>query len=200
MENIDSRWDQQTLGDIIGAFNHIDEIGDSQWEDRCRKCEQLFTSGVATLRMMKILPVISDLMANVWDIYHYRHVVLGMGPNVPTLCFAIVEKNKMLQALTFAPYVWPEMIEADSSHELGSIITVGSQAVDFYNNKILSFDDSKVSKERSLSYEAEFIHMLARNGHTLNEYQKGVLSKYPNGFDSSFAYPKKAVAVPSNAS
>ena len=202
MANIDSRWAKETLDEIIGAFEctdpiSINEIDDSAWADRCKKCEQLFTSGVAALRMMKNIPVINDLMSNVWDIFHHRHIILGMGPNVPSLSLAIVQgKNGLLQALAFAPHAWPEMVDEDAPHELGAIIAVGSQAVDFYNSKILSDNDSKVSKERSLSYEAEFILMLDSNGHTLNEYQRQVLNKYPNGFDRSFAYTRKVVSAP----
>jgi hypothetical protein len=204
---IDSRWAQQTLAEIVNAFGSTNAVsineldGDTPLAKRGRECEQLFTSGVIQLRMMKDLPLITDLMADVWGIYHYRHVVMALGPDVPSPCIAVVQRVKdgIFQALTFVPYAWPEMIKADPTHELGAIITVGSQSVDFYNNKLLSEEDSKISKKRSLSYEAEFIHILSLSGHNLNDYQKQVLAKYPNGFDSSLAYARKPVAVPYSA-
>ena len=68
---IDSRWAQQTLAEIVNAFGSTNAVsineldGDTPLAKRGRECEQLFTSGVIQLRMMKDLPLITDLMADV---------------------------------------------------------------------------------------------------------------------------------------
>jgi hypothetical protein len=203
-DDIDPRWTSKALGEIMSAFSDakpmkIDDIKDDTLSKRCRMCEYLFTTGTIHLREMGN-PIIKNLMINIWGIYHNRHVVMAMGPDVPALSIAVIERRGVVQALTFAPYAWPEMVEADPTMELGAIVVVGSQAVDFYNNRLTSPDESKISKERSLSYEAELLILFREMGHSLNGYQKDVLTKYPNGFDSSFAYPMKAVNSPGSAS
>jgi hypothetical protein len=204
-DHIDSRYDAKTLGEILSAFRTKEPLrlenldGENPLAKIGRACEDLFTSGVIALRKSGN-PIISDLMADVWDIFHYRHVVMAIGPNVPSLAISVIMDHGVIKAITFAPWAWPLMVKEDPSMELGSIIVVGSQVVDFYNNKILAKEDSIVSKQRSLAYEAEYLLALRNGGHNLNGYQLDVLEKYPNGFDSSFAYPRKAVVVPGSAS
>jgi hypothetical protein len=200
-DHIDSRLDPQKLGEILSAFRssthlHLEDMDEENPLAKIgRECQELFTSGVIVLR--KSVPVISSLMADVWDIYHYRHVVMAIGPNVPSLSISVVQDGKgIIHALTFAPYAWPQMAKEDPSMELGAILSIGSQVVDYYNDKLLSKEDSKRSKERALSYEAEYLRLIKLGGATLNGYQEDVLTKYPNGFDPSFAYPRRAVVAP----
>jgi len=200
--HIDSRWSPETLSDILSAFRssqqlNLDEMdADNPLAKLGVQCQNLFTSGVIVLRESGS-PIISSLMVDVWNIYHHRHVVMAIGPNVPSLSISVVQDSKgIIHALTFAPYAWPQMVKEDPSMELGAILSIGSQVVDYYNNKLLSQEDSSTSKQRALSYEAEFLRLLKRGGSVLNGYQEDVLLKYPNGFDPVFSYPRKQVAIP----
>lgn len=196
--------EKEVLVQIIAAFsgahqNLVDLDPKDPLAQIGRTCEKLFTLGVATLSKFGN-PVIQDLMSYVWDVYHYRHVAMAIGPNVPSLSMTVAQSRKTgdIQALTFAPHNWPEMVAQDPVMQLGAIIAMGSQATDFYNNKILSKEDSLVVKERALSYEAEYLKMI--EGHPFNEYQQEVLAKYPNGFDASFSYQRKPIATPETSS
>lgn len=197
--NIDSRFDSKTLDEIRAAFKNqrtLEDLDkDSPLAKIGRDCQELFTSGVAIL--CKSVPVISNLMLDVWEIFNYQHVVMAIGPNVPALAISVVQdSNGMIQALTFATYSWPQMAKEDPSMELGAIVYVGSQVVDYYNNKLLSQEDNIISKQRALSYEAEYLLLLKRDGMFLNEYQEDVIAQYPNGFDQSLSYVRRAVVAP----
>lgn len=204
-DHIDSRWDPNTLGEILSAFSQTTHLNlndidkDTQLAKIGQQCQDLFTSGVVLL-IKSESPEIRSLMTDVWNIYHHRHVLMAIGPNVPSLSISVVQnKNGIVQALTFAPYAWPQMVKQDPSMELGAILSIGSQVVDYYNEKLLSKEDSRISKERALSYEAEYLRLIKRDGVALNQYQEDVLVKYPNGFDPSFAYSRKAIAIPGTA-
>lgn len=83
------------------------------------------------------------------------------------------------------------MVRKDPLMQLGAIIANGSQCVDYYNDLIKSREDVRATKNRAESYEAEYLLMLG--DHTLNEYQKGIRSLYPKGFDPILGYPRKPI-------
>jgi hypothetical protein len=156
-----------------------------------RLTEAMFTAGVAILKKLAN-ETLRSLMSYVWDILHHRHVTLAIGPEVPSMAFALLGRGRgQLQALIFAPTNWPEMMDADPYLQLGAIVSVGSQASDYYNGVFYDQASSILSRKRANAYEAEYL-LLLRN-HPLNEYQKKIVAANPNGFDPRLGYTRKPV-------
>jgi hypothetical protein len=192
--------DDKLLAEVLSAFtpdspNHHNlkdmDLGDP-FAQTGYLCEQTFTAGVDTLRRFENAPI-GNLMSYVWDIYHYHHVVVALGPDVPSLSIAVTKKGDLLQALTFVPHRWLEMIKEDPVMQLGALIFVGSQVTDYYNNRIMTRENNELSKQRATSYEAEYLRLIQGSNFKFNSYQESVLKKYPNGFDTSLAYERKPV-------
>lgn len=186
--------------EVLAAFNCdkpqlLNNMDPSDpFAQKARRSQDLFTRGVHTLKIIDN-PIITGLMSYVWDIFHHRHVLMAVGPDVPTLSFAIVSKEGGgFQALVFAPYNWPDMVKEDPRMQLGAILANGSQCADFYNNLITSPESFEISRRRSNSYEAEYLLML---DNPLNEYQKSVLALYPKGWDPTLGYVRKPVIATS---
>lgn len=187
---------KSTILEVLAAFNckkpqllsNMDPKDPSA--QKARVSSDLFTGGVHLLRTIEN-PVISGLMSYVWDLFHHRHVLMAMGPDVPSLSFALAGGGGGLKALVFAPHNWPDMIKKDPMMQLGAIITNGSQCADYYNDLIKGRDGVEASKNRAESYEAEYLLMLG--DHPFNEYQKGILALHPKGFDPILGYVRKPI-------
>lgn len=185
-----------TLLEVLAAFNCekpqllINMDPSDPFAQKARIAQDLFTGGVHALRIIDN-PAISGLMSYVWDIFHHRHVLMAMGPDVPSLSFALAGKEGGgLQALVFAPHNWPDMVKEDPLMQLGAIIANGSQCADFYNGLINSPESVNTARSRANSYEAEFLLMLDS---PLNEYQREILALYPKGWDPILGYVRKPI-------
>lgn len=159
-----------------------------------KRIEALFTGGVDLLRKLVPNPRIQALGSDIWQVFEHRHVVLAVGPPVPSLSFAVLAKAGVIQALLLAPDEWDKRAVADPIMQLGAIVMTGSQAVDFYNGRFL-VEGRDVIVRRSLSYEAEYL--LSFGPIELNDYQKKVLQDFPAGFDPSLDYVRKPI-LPKN--
>ena len=110
--------DPSVLAEIFAAFRskgkNLDDLDvDDPIAKNGRLCEALFTAGVDALRRFPEL-AFSNLMAYVWDIYHYGHVKLAMGPRVNSLHIMVASQDGVIQALTLVPMSWPEMVRRGS--------------------------------------------------------------------------------------
>jgi hypothetical protein len=191
--------DKKLIAEVLSAFvpdnpnqHHLRDMNPT--DDLAQRgfvFEQAFTAGVDTLRRFQNA-AISDLMSYVWDIYHYNHVMMALGPNIPSLSIAVTGTKGNLRALTFVPHNWAEMIKEDPVMQLGAVLFVGSQATDFYNNRFATKEESLLSRVRATSYEAEYLRLI-QDSSKLNDYQQSVLAKYPNGFDTSLTYTRRPV-------
>jgi hypothetical protein len=92
------------------------------------------------------------------------------------------------------------MIQKNAIYQLGALVFVGSQAVDYYNGKIWS--EFEKAKNRARAYEAEYLMTLkeAVPDLTLNEWQQDVLGAFPEGIRSAaikpMLYKRKAFVPP----
>jgi hypothetical protein len=192
--------DTQTVAEVLAAFksdSNSSLISNLDATDplvqRAKKIEQLFTSGVDMFRRVSN-PILSDLMSYVWDIYHHRHVLTAIGPNVPSVSIAVLRKpGGGYQAMTFLPPNWLDLIEENSLLQLGGIVFVSSQVTDYYNGKLTNPIDGAISAKRATAYEAEYLRML--KGSSLTSYQRGVLDQFPDDFDPTFVYARKPVVA-----
>lgn len=191
--------EKKTILEVLAAFNcekpqYLSNMDQNDlFAQKALWAQNLFTGGVITLKALDN-PIISSLMSYVWDVFHHRHVIMAMGPNVPTLSFALARGEEGLKALVFAPHNWADMVKGDPLMQLGAIITNGSQAVDYYNGLITGRIDIAIARDRAESYEAEYLKMMKKS-HPFNEYQWSILAKFPDGFDSTKAYERKLVVA-----
>ena len=87
------------------------------------------------------------------------------------------------QGLVLIPKDWPAMTQNDPFMQLGAILFVGAQVVDFYNDRLIG---DKTAPGRWQAYEAELLRTLKQTlpRWTPNEYQQKILQRYPDGLDS----------------
>lgn len=122
--------------------------------------------------------ILRNLATEVKRVILDKSLELCLG-NVPSLTMTVFGTSKGILPLVIAPEKWSEMFTKDEQYQIGGIIFVGSQIIDFFRGKLTS-DFS----ERAKSYEAEYLKNL--DPATFNEYQTEVLKKYPNGLDPKF--------------
>lgn len=149
-----------------------------------KTCEGLFTNGVDVLRSVIPNERVRKLASVVWDLVGNQQVLVGLGPDVPSLSFTVMQYKGIDQAIILMPRNWPAMVDDDTFMQLGAVLFVGVQAVDFYNDRLVGDPTARV---RWRAYEAELLHTLDRilTRWAPNEYQCEVMKKYPQGLDSS---------------
>ncbi|HSX23376.1 MAG TPA: hypothetical protein VLE97_11435 [Gaiellaceae bacterium] len=183
---------------ILAAFGSKQgNVNDLPADDPTAKigktCEALFTGGVDTLRSIIPSDRIQSLGRVVWDLVGHKQVLVALGPEVPSLTFTVMGYKGHQQGVVLVPKDWPTKVEDDPFLQLGAIVFVGAQIVDFYNDRLVGDPTSRV---RSYAYEAELLHALAGilASWSPNEYQRELMKKYPSGLDSSGVelYPFKA--------
>ena len=183
--------------EIVAAFGGTQvNVADLPEDDPVAKigkaCESLFTGGVDVLRSIVPNDRIRSLARVVWDLVGHKQVLVAIGPDVPSLSFTVMQINELHQAIVLIPKDWPKMVTGDPFMQLGAILFVGAQAVDFYNDRLIGDSGARC---RWHAYEAELLRTLT----TLlprwqpNEYQREVLKRCPDGLDGKDVdlYPYK---------
>jgi hypothetical protein len=117
---------------------------------------------------------------------NYAEIALGDVPTISMIVMGSPTKQEVL-GLVVTPVNWVETCTEDAQFHFGGIVFVASQVVDFYNVRPHGM------MERARSMEAEYIKSL--DGVILNEYQKNILSQYPNGWDKTLEYEHKPVEL-----
>ncbi len=173
---------------IIAAFGGTQvNINDLPADDPDAKlgkeCEVLFTGGVEVLRSIVPNERIRAMGRVIWDLVGNKQTVTAIGPAVPSLGFTVMKKEKMHQAMILIPRTWPQMVEDDPFMQLGAILFVGAQAVDFYNDRL--FREAN-ARRRWHAYEAELLLTLKTllPSWSPNDYQRETLARFPEGLDS----------------
>ena len=146
-------------------------------------CESLFTGGVDVLRSIVPNDRIRALGRVVWDLVSHKQVLVAIGPDVPSLSFTVMRIKELHQAHVLIPRSWSQMVADDPFMQLGAILFVGAQAVDFYNDRLI---DDRGAHRRWHAYEAELLRTLRTSllRWEPNEYQREILVRYPDGLDS----------------
>lgn len=167
---------------------------------RGKTCEALFTYGVDTLRSIVPSARVRALAAVIWDLVGHKQVLVAMGPDVPALSFTVMRQKTVDQGLVLIPQDWPAKVDADPFMQLGAILFVGAQVVDFYNDRLVGDPAARIRWE---AYEAELLHALAGllPRWTPNDYQKDAMKRYPRGLDSPGVelYPFRGYEPPRGA-
>lgn len=184
---------EQILASFGASQVNVNDLPESDPTAKLGKeCEGLFTSGVETLRSLVPNDRIRSMGRMIWDLVGNKQVLTAIGPDVPSLGFTVMKAKEMHQAIILMPKAWPQMVTDDPFMQLGAILFVGAQAVDFYNDRL--FGDPG-ARRRWHVYEAELLRTLK----TLlpswqpNEYQREAIERFPDGLDSKDValYPHK---------
>jgi len=141
--------------------------------------ESVFTNGIDFLRQHFPNSTINRLMGVVWDVVGQRVAPICFDLKVPVLSFIITGIRQAPQAMIATPSNWVSMVRMDPITQLGGLIYVGSQAVDYANER---FDRANVSK-RAKAYEAEYLNTVKSltSGWQPLKYQTEIMQEYPDG-------------------
>lgn len=177
----------EVVAELLGAFapnaqrDLVEKMPlDDPRRDPVLRLGDTVTLGVGHLRSVFPNPRINALMRLVWDIIGHRVVPVAMGPNVPSLTVGVVNT----QAVIFTPHNWLDMVAADPFYQLGALVFVGSQAMDFFTGRVKVQSDVHALQQRALAHEAEYLLTATRLGAPLNTYQRQVLEEFPQGLDT----------------
>jgi len=184
---------KNTFADLIASgFSsdtpHLNQLpADDPRVGTITEMSDAFTDGVEILRHRFPNPRINTLMKMVWDLVggHVVPVVHGMPVKVLSIG-VVVTPGGELQARIFMPDDYLEMVTKDPFYQLGGLVYIGSQAVDFWNGKITRSQPDGGVFRRAHAYEAEFLHSLAKETpwwHP-NKWQKRAMKDFPKGLDS----------------
>lgn len=164
---------------------------------QAKEVEALFTGGVDFLRSVFPNPVIRRLASVVYEAVGQKITPVCWGLAVRSLSFLVVGPRSAPQAMIHAPQKWADMVRKDPIMQLGALVFVGSQAVDYANDRFLT-DQTNV-KLRASAYEAEFLNTvrsLTPNWEPC-DYQTSVLQEFPDGLATPKAqkitYPVKSL-------
>lgn len=152
------------------------------------------TTMVNMLRSPHITPhrKINALAALEWDLIGNNMTPTALA-DVPQVHFGASVTNEGKKAVILCPMDFYERVSEDFVFCAGALVFVGSQARDWYNDKLCWFDTDgrlvdgreEVSK-RARAYEAEWLLFIQglNIGYEFNEYQQKVLEYSPEGLDS----------------
>lgn len=175
------------IQEIVGAFaatqvNIKDLPSDDPRAQVGAVCEELFTAGVDMLRSIIPNDRVRAIARVIWDLVGRKHVLVALGPDVPTLSFTAMRFDGEVKGLILMPKKWPQMVDDEPFMQLGAILFVGVQAVDFDNDQLIGNADAPM---RCRAYEAELLRTLTQMpDFRPNSYQRQVMAEYPSGLDS----------------
>lgn len=155
----------------------------------------MFTRLAHVLRSSQELPEeINKLASLMWDLVGHRITPVAIGPDVVAIHFyAEIPKQGQPVACILCPPKWLHMVEADPIMQFGALVFAGSQARDYYNERLAW--DGKAVHSRSRAYESEFLHcVMEKYPFTPNDYQKKVMEDFPKGLaslEAKFWYESK---------
>jgi hypothetical protein len=124
---------------------------------------------------------VNQIMMQFWDLLNSDTVSVVLGPvRTPSTAFMKKGEDAVLLVIIL-PLDWLLLSKADPIMALGALIFCGSQAVDHYNDQLLQGMDSCLARGRA--YEVEFLFNVKTIDATWepNEYQAGIMMKYPLG-------------------
>jgi hypothetical protein len=147
-----------------------------------REIESLFQAGTDFLRKLFPNPVINRLMRATWDTVGNKIVPVCFGFKVPTLAFIL--ESDSAQPFIATPKKWASMVHRDPITQMGALVFVGSQAVDYAHERIPTHQGEKEKMAlRARAYESEYLSTV--RGLTPswepNRYQEELLREFPEG-------------------
>jgi len=154
-----------------------------------------FTASVHFLRYHQPNARVSKLADMIWDIVGNRIVVVSATNTVDEISFLVLQKSAARDVLAtiLVPERWLDAVVDRPAEQMGGVVFVGSQAVDFYNGKIDGTNQARGEVvARSLAYEADFILTAQKElpALVLTQGQKTALKRYPEGLATASVAPQ----------
>lgn len=146
-----------------------------------KEVETLFMSGLAFLKSQFPNPSVSRLAGVSWDVLGFGITPLCIDIPVRALTFLVAGTVEAPEAKIVAPKSWDRLVRRDPITQLGALVFVCSQAVDYCHDR-LAIDPSNI-RLRAHAYEAEYLNTIRQLSPTweLNDYHLQVLQEYPDG-------------------
>lgn len=175
----------QTLETQILSFLQAVHIQDLPETDSVRheaqEAGRVFSAGVDFLSKLFPNPAVNRLMKATWDVVGQKIVPVCFGLKVRTLSFIL--ESPATQPFIATPPTWTKMAHQDPITQLGAQVFVGSQAVDYANDRLQDPCDRERVLLRARAYEAEYL-MTVRGltpAWEPNSYQEGLFKDFPEG-------------------
>lgn len=175
----------QTLETQILSFLQAVHMQDLPETDEVRHEAQetgrVFTAGVDFLAKLFPNPAINRLMKAAWDIVGQKIVPVCFGLRVQGLSF--IMESPAQQPFIATPPTWAKMAHRDPITQIGAQVFVGSQAVDYANDRLQDPSDREKVVLRARAYEAEYLMTVRGLTPTWepNSYQEGLFRDFPEG-------------------
>lgn len=164
----------------------------SEEAQQAHEMEHCFTTGAAFLRVAFPNERVKNLMNFVWDVVGGQRVPVVLGPRVQSISIAMIGTKDAAtkevtgtRAVIMLPQDWLAKIKENPLLQLGAIVFVGSQSVDFVHGRVHGV------KERAFAYEAEYLKTLQKMlpQWKPNDYQHSILKNYADGLDTEVVKP-----------
>lgn len=172
----------QTLESQILSFLQAVPIQDTPKTDPdALGAQQIFTAGVDFLAKLFPNPAINRLMKAAWEVIGQKVVPVCFGLRVQTLSF--IMENASSQPFIATPPSWARKMHLDPITQVGALVFVGSQAVDYTNDFLQCPTDREKVLLRAKAYEAEYL-MTVRGltpSWEPNSYQESLFKEFPEG-------------------
>ena len=149
-----------------------------------RAIRETFTGGILLLKDRFPNRGVRDLMSLYMDLLEGHVVSVGLGPSGSTISFVVFSEKDSpdeKKGAVLLPPNWAEDFPKKPIFQLGSLVFIASQVVDFYNDRVT--DDSCCLAE---AWEAEYlfeIPALIPDWIPLS-YQKVIMRDHPKGIES----------------
>lgn len=143
--------------------------------------ETLFLAGLDFLRQQFPNPSIVRLATVARDVLGFGLTPICVSLPVKSLTFLVAGASDALEAKIVVPKSWSRLICRDPITQLGALVFVCSQTVDFYHDR-LTIDPSNI-RLRAHAYEAEYLNTVQQLSPTweLTDYHIQVMAEYPDG-------------------
>lgn len=175
----------QTLETQLLSFLQAVHIQDLPETDASRheaqEAGRIFSAGLDFLAKLFPNPAINRLMKSVWDVVGQKIVPVCFGLRVQSLSFIL--ESPAQQPFIATPPTWSKMAHRDPITQIGAQVFVGSQAVDYANDRLQDPCNREAVVLRAKAYEAEYL-MTVRSltpAWEPNSYQESLFRDFPEG-------------------
>lgn len=151
-----------------------------------------FDALIDFLRKPETLPNqdINESVTLMWRLIGKKEIPVVLDQwGFPSISFAVFKKDNEECPLLIVPQDFPSQVKENPVFQLGIIAYMSSQARDFYTGRIKGNNSEEINA-RARAFEAEALltlkKMAENEGITLhfNDFQKGILEQFPEGFGS----------------
>lgn len=175
--------------EALQGHTHIQALTDNRDQENEQVVAGLFSASVDFLRSQFPNPAIQRLLRFNWEVYHYGVVSVRVDRMVSAPSFVLSGVKGAPQALTILPLQWVRMFGRDPIKQMGLVVFIASQSVDYFHERV--FTEAEKVVERARAHEAEYLLTIQHLAPAWepDRYQRSILGDYPEGLASARAQP-----------